>query len=187
MAAAPAAVVREEIAAMKKSRAPAAQPTRPEMAEPPVTQGKVNGSADDAPARAAAAMAAPPAAFPAPPAVAPAPAAKAAPMASASAPEPARAAREVGAAVQSVAPAPAMAERRAAGASADAARSRAEPGAVDLAQRMIAEEKTLVPADWIKRIIDLRRAGRAEEAEASLRRFVECHPGYTVPDATRGP
>ena len=110
-------------------------------------------------------------------------------MASASAPEPARVARDVGAAVQGAAPpaAPAMAERRAAGASADSARLRAEPGAVDLAQRMIAEEKTLVPADWIKRIIDMRRAGRADDAEASLRRFVERYPGYTVPDAARGP
>jgi hypothetical protein len=52
---------------------------------------------------------------------------------------------------------------------------------------MIAEERALLPADWIKRIIDLRRAGRAEEAEASLRRFVERYPGYTVPDAARGP
>ena len=110
-------------------------------------------------------------------------------MASASAPEPARVARDVGAAVQGAAPAaaPAMAERRGAGVSADSARLRAEPGAADLAQRMIAEEKTLVPADWIKRIIDMRRAGRAEEAEASLRRFVERYPGYTVPDAARGP
>jgi hypothetical protein len=202
-AAAPAAVEREEIAAMKRSAAPAVQPTRPEMAEPPVTPGKASGSADVAPARPAAAMAAPPEAFPAPAAAVPAPAAtpapaplpppsaKAAPMAAASAPEPARAARDVGAAVQGAAPsppaAPAMAERRAAGVSADAARLRAEPGAVDLAQRLIAEEKTLLPADWIKRIIDMRRAGRAEEAEASLRRFAERYPGYTVPDAARGP
>ena len=192
--AAPAAAERDEIAAMKKSRAPAAQPTRSEMAEPSATAGKASGSADVAPARPAAAMVAPPAAFPAPaaaasaPAPSPLPAAKAAPMASAGAPEPARVARDVGAAVQGAAPAaPAMAERRAAGASADAARSLAEPGVVDLAQRMIAEERALLPADWIKRIIDLRRAGRAEEAEASLRRFVERYPGYTVPDAARGP
>ena len=112
-------------------------------------------------------------------------------MAAASAPEPARAARDMGAAVQGAAPAPLAApapvERRAAGAIADAARLRVEPGVGEAAQRIIAEEKTLQPADWIKRIIDMRRAGRAEEADASLRRFVERYPDYAVPDAARTP
>lgn len=174
-------VEREGIAAMKKSTAPATQPARPEMAGPPVTQGKASVSADVAPAAA-----------PAPAlAVAPPPAAKAAPMAPADAPEPARAARDLGAAVQEAASAPAAApakaERRAAGVSADAARLRIEPGAGEAAQRIIAEEKTLLPADWIKRIIDMRRAGRTEDADASLRRFVERYPGHAVPDAARGP
>ena len=108
-------------------------------------------------------------------------------MAAASAPEPARAARDMGAAVQGAAPAPAPVERRAAGATADAARLRVEPGVSEAAQRIIAEEKTLQPADWIRRIIDMRRAGRAEEADASLKRFVERHPGYSVPEAALPP
>ena len=189
VAAAPAVAEREQIAATKKSNTVAAKPAGPDMAEPPVAQGRASGLAEAAPAPPAAAMASPAAPGPAlaAPAPAPLPAAKAAPMAAASAPEPARAARDMGAAVQGAAPAPAPVERRAAGATADAARLRVEPGVSEAAQRIIAEEKTLQPADWIRRIIDMRRAGRAEEADASLKRFVERHPGYSVPEAALPP
>ena len=54
-------------------------------------------------------------------------------------------------------------------------------------QKTIAEELALTPADWIRRIVELRRSGRHAEADASLRRFVERYPTFRVPDEARAP
>jgi len=85
----------------------------------------------------------------------------------------------------------ALATRRAEMVAAESARARgesasAESGTAQAEQRMIAEERGLTEAEWIRRIIDLRRAGRIADADASLRRFVLRYPGYVVPEAARG-
>ena len=85
----------------------------------------------------------------------------------------------------------ALATRRAEMVAAESARAHgesasAESGTAQAEQRMIAEERGLTEAEWIRRIIDLRRAGRIADADASLRRFVLRYPGYVVPEAARG-
>jgi len=86
----------------------------------------------------------------------------------------------------------APADRKMAVVPAQGARARvdsasAESGAAQAEQRIIAEERGLTEAEWIRRIIDLRRAGRTVDADASLRRFMLRHPDYNVPGAARAP
>ena len=48
-------------------------------------------------------------------------------------------------------------------------------------------EATLTPEQWLRRIIDARLAGRHDEADASLARFISKHPVVAVPpEARRG-
>ena len=49
------------------------------------------------------------------------------------------------------------------------------------------DESGLTPEQWLKRIIDLRRAGRHAQAEASLRRFTLRHPQHRIPEEARAP
>ena len=46
-------------------------------------------------------------------------------------------------------------------------------------------EIALTPEQWLRRIVDARRAGRHDEADASLARFVLKHPAVVVPPAAR--
>ena len=73
----------------------------------------------------------------------------------------------------------------------DAARMRAagdppdmtpSPDAAALSE---SSEATLTPEQWLRRIIDARRAGRDDEADASLKRFVARHPAQAVPPEAR--
>ena len=48
-------------------------------------------------------------------------------------------------------------------------------------------EAALTPEQWLRRIIDARRGGRDDEADASLKRFIAHHPAQPVPpEARRG-
>ena len=46
-------------------------------------------------------------------------------------------------------------------------------------------EATLTPEQWLRRIIDARLAGRHDEADASLARFISKHPVVVVPPEAR--
>ena len=46
-------------------------------------------------------------------------------------------------------------------------------------------EIALTPEQWLRRIVDARRAGRHDEADASLARFVLKHPAVVVPPEAR--
>jgi hypothetical protein len=94
----------------------------------------------------------------------------------AAAPPPAVAARSEAAAAADAAGAP-VAQRAAQSAESPAAAARAPLGAAASAPRA----KSDLPDDWIARIIELRRAGRDDEAEAELRRFRERYPHIPVP------
>ncbi len=43
----------------------------------------------------------------------------------------------------------------------------------------------LIPEKWLERIVELRRAGRLDEAKASLAEFRKRYPDYRLPDALR--
>jgi hypothetical protein len=125
-------------------------------------------------------------------AAAPGSAAAAPPLPSLAAPAPPPApalARESGIAAQragaAALPAPQPAEPREAVARADAPRAKLESRAEHAPGRMIAEENALAPADWVKRIVELRRSGRAAEADASLKRFIARYPDFRVPEEAR--
>lgn len=57
----------------------------------------------------------------------------------------------------------------------------------DAATAQETDESGLTPEQWLKRIIDLRRAGRHAQAEASLRRFTLRHPQHRIPEEARAP
>lgn len=73
----------------------------------------------------------------------------------------------------------------------DMARARAPAtaqGVAPLAAGLALTEQTeaaLTPEQWLRRIIDARRAGRHDEADASLARFVLKHPAVAVPPEAR--
>ena len=46
-------------------------------------------------------------------------------------------------------------------------------------------EIALTPEQWLRRIVDARRAGRHDEADASLARFILKHPAVVVPPEAR--
>ena len=46
-------------------------------------------------------------------------------------------------------------------------------------------EAALTPEQWLRRIIDARRGGRDDEADASLKRFIAHHPAQPVPPEAR--
>ena len=46
-------------------------------------------------------------------------------------------------------------------------------------------EAALTPEQWLRRIIDARRGGRDDEADASLKRFIAQHPAQPVPPEAR--
>ena len=46
-------------------------------------------------------------------------------------------------------------------------------------------EIALTPDQWLRRIVDARRAGRHDEADASLARFILKHPAVVVPPEAR--
>jgi hypothetical protein len=179
----------DQIQAQRKSAPPKA-------AAKPAGQGDGGGAvnilADAAPRPAEPAKRAAPEAMPV---ATPGPEARAAaaPVFAPSAPDIVRMQRDADTVSQRIPPEArsAMAERKAEAVAAQSARARAEPAGTDSAtaeseQRMIAEERGLAEAEWIKRIIDLRRAGRSADADASLRRFMLRYPGYVVPEAARG-
>jgi len=43
------------------------------------------------------------------------------------------------------------------------------------------------PQQWIERIIELRRAGRQDDADRELAQFRQRNPGYTIPAAALPP
>lgn len=79
------------------------------------------------------------------------------------------------------APAQGMAMKR-----ADVAVASAERGAAP-ALLTLAQESSLSVEAWLAYVLDLRRAGRHEAAEASLARFKVRHPQAPLPDAVLGP
>ena len=48
-----------------------------------------------------------------------------------------------------------------------------------------AAEAALTPEQWLRRIIDARRGGRDDEADASLKRFIAQYPAQPVPPEAR--
>ena len=46
-------------------------------------------------------------------------------------------------------------------------------------------EAALTPEQWLRRIIDARRGGRDDEADASLKRFIAQYPAQPVPPEAR--
>ena len=77
--------------------------------------------------------------------------------------------------------------RQAAPPSADL-RAAAKPAlAAAVAPAVLSEqaEATLTPGEWLRRIIEARRAGRHEEADASLVRLVAKHPQLSIPAEAR--
>jgi hypothetical protein len=112
------------------------------------------------------------------------------PSLAAQAPPPAPApARETGIAAQragaAALPAPKPAEPRESVARADAPRAKLESHADHAPASVVAEENALSPADWVKRIVELRRSGRAAEADASLKRLIARYPDFRVPEEAR--
>lgn len=60
------------------------------------------------------------------------------------------------------------------------------PGAATATgENVEAIEAGLTPEAWLRRIIELRRAGSDAEADASLARFVRRHPQVQVPPEAR--
>ncbi len=49
------------------------------------------------------------------------------------------------------------------------------------AEEPVADAQTLEPKAWVERILELRRQGRLEEAEKSLKAFRERYPAYPLP------
>lgn len=63
------------------------------------------------------------------------------------------------------------------------AASRAEPAKEsDVSSGIIVEDQTEAPEVWLKRIAELRRAGKNEEADAQLKHLRERYPNFPVPE-----
>ena len=79
------------------------------------------------------------------------------------------------------------AERRAEPATAARAKALASADSADAAHIELGAmvEARLLPEEWLRRIIALRRAGRNGEADASLQRFMQRFPDLRVPDEAR--
>ena len=74
-----------------------------------------------------------------------------------------------------------------------AAPVRAEPGAFPAAPEAAlpagdatADDESLDPKAWLERILDLRRGGKLEEADKSLKAFRERYPDYPLPTELTG-
>jgi hypothetical protein len=66
----------------------------------------------------------------------------------------------------------------------NAAGRRSDPSAFPAAPsaaEAVADAQSLEPKAWLERILELRRQGKLEEAEKSLKAFRERYPGYPLP------
>jgi hypothetical protein len=196
---------RAELPPVAKAAPPAvaAAPMAAPMAAEPMPARAASGGAAvgaTAPAPAPAPGPAPVAALPERPAQAraampfPASPAAAAPPAKERQESMADAARGADARRDQVASAPAADLRRAAPEvpAAPAANEAPRPGAYKsaaapaaIALPVPADEATLTPEAWIRRIVEWRQAGRTAEADASLERFARRFPDYRVPPEAR--
>jgi len=69
-------------------------------------------------------------------------------------------------------------------AEASAPRAAAAPAA-SAAQGMLAKKSELSPEAWLARIAELRKQGRAKEADESLAEFRKRYPDYKIPETLR--
>jgi hypothetical protein len=70
-------------------------------------------------------------------------------------------------------------------AEASAPRAAAAPAAASAAQGMLAKKSELTPEAWLARIAELRKQGRAKEADESLAEFRKRYPDYKIPETAR--